>query len=231
MAQKRKNTIVRGYFERVSWKVLDKHRLAVRDLIRGHAGIYALYKNDHLYYVGLAANLMSRVNHHLRDRHKGKWDRFSVYLTIVDEHIRPLEALMIRIARPAGNRVQGRLAGASDLARTLAREMSERAKDDVAALIGGSAARRRRRSKAKGIRGSLALANLLERPLRLRAIYKGKEYRASLRRNGQIQFAGKLFGSPNMAARQIVRRPVDGWHFWRYRRGPKEWVSLRQIKR
>jgi predicted GIY-YIG superfamily endonuclease len=33
-------------------------------LIKGHAGIYALYKGERLYYVGLATNLMGRVKQH-----------------------------------------------------------------------------------------------------------------------------------------------------------------------
>ena len=81
MAASKKNGIVTRYFERVSWKLLEKHRPIIKDMIRGHAGIYALYKRDKLYYVGLATNMMNRVNHHLKDRHKGKWDGFSVYLT------------------------------------------------------------------------------------------------------------------------------------------------------
>lgn len=47
---------------------------------------------------------MTRVNHHLKDWHKGKWDRFSVYLTNDDEHIKPLESLMLRIINPKGNK-------------------------------------------------------------------------------------------------------------------------------
>jgi len=93
---------VREYLERVSWRVLEKHRPTVRAMIRGHSGIYALYKGDKLYYVGLANNLMGRVNNHLKDRHKGKWDRFSVYLTTDDAHMRPLEALVLRVVDPHG---------------------------------------------------------------------------------------------------------------------------------
>jgi hypothetical protein len=60
---------------------LDEYRDIVRTMIRGKSGVYALYKQDKLYYVGLASNLMTRVNGHLKDRHHGAWDRFSVYLT------------------------------------------------------------------------------------------------------------------------------------------------------
>ena len=86
-------------------------------------------------------------------------------------------------------------------------------------------------AKTKQKRGSRALANLIDRPLRLKAIYKGREYRASLRRNDQICLEHKLYESPNQAARTIVKRPVDGWHFWRFSKTPREWVPLRQLKR
>lgn len=91
------NSIVREFVEGISGKVLEQYRPLIGQLIKRRAGVYALYKNDRLYYVGLASNLMARVNGHLKDRHKGKWDRFSVYLTIADSHIRPLEALLLRI--------------------------------------------------------------------------------------------------------------------------------------
>ena len=41
--------MVRSYFERVSWKVLDEYRPIVKLMIKGHAGIYALYKGEKLY--------------------------------------------------------------------------------------------------------------------------------------------------------------------------------------
>lgn len=44
MASRKGNAIVRGYFERVSWSVLDKYWPIVREMIKGHAGVYALYK-------------------------------------------------------------------------------------------------------------------------------------------------------------------------------------------
>ena len=71
MAKKKSERFVSESFERVSGRVLDEYRPLLRELTRGHAGVYALYKQDRLYCVGLAGNMMSRVNNHLRDRHKG----------------------------------------------------------------------------------------------------------------------------------------------------------------
>lgn len=229
MTIKKNNSIVSGYFERVSWKVLDKYRPIVKLMIRGHAGVYALYKGDRLYYIGLASNLMGRVNHHLKDRHSGKWDRFSVYLTIDDEHIRPLEALMLRVINPTGNRVSGNLRGAKDMVRELKRKMDETQRDETASLLGGKFVTHRRRSKTRGAKGSLVLAGLVEKPMRLVATYKDKRYVASLRRDGHISYKGKLYDSPSSVARVIIGRAANGWHFWTYRKG-KVWVKLAELR-
>ncbi len=191
----------------------------------------ALYKGDRLYYVGLASNMIGRVKQHLKDRHEKKWDRFSVYLTVSSDHIRPLEALVLRIVNLNGNRVRGKLRGAKDLFRSLNREMSETDKDRRAMLLGERALRGRRRRKTQAVKGSRPLAGLMSRRVQLKATYKGKVYRASLRRDGQIQYAGKCYDSPTAAAKAVVRRGVYGWGFWHYRLGRNEWVLLRQLKR
>jgi hypothetical protein len=231
MAKGRSNGFVSGYFERVSWQVLDKHRPIIKLLIRGHAGVYALYKRERLYYVGLASNLMSRVNHHLKDRHKGKWDRFSVYLTTDNAHMRPLEALMLRVINPVGNKVKGKLTGAQDMVRLLKRKMDEYQRDETASLLGDRFVSHRRRSKTRGVVGTLVLARLVERPIPLRAWYKDKEYRATLRRDGHIHFKRKLFDSPSAAAKVATGRGMRGWHFWHFRNPRGEWVRLDNMKR
>ena len=231
MAARNSNAIVRSYFERVSWKVLDKYRPIVKLMIKGHAGIYALYKGEKLYYVGLANNLMTRVNQHLKDRHKGKWDRFSVYLTTDDEHIRPLEALLLRVVNLEGNKVKGRLRGAQDLVRLLKRKMDESQRDETATLLGGRFVTHRRRSKTRAATGTLVLGGLFERPVRLVATWKGNEYKASLRRDGHISYKGKLYDSPTSVGRVILGRAVNGWQFWRYRNPRGEWVNLAELKR
>jgi Restriction Enzyme Adenine Methylase Associated len=181
--------------------------------------------------LGLANNLMARVNHHLKDRHKGKWDRFSVYLTNDDEHIKPLESLMLRVINPQGNKVSGRLRGAQDMVRPLKRRMIEFQRDETASLLGGRFVIHRRRSKTKAAKGSLVLARLVGRPMRLIATYKGIEYKASLRRDGHISYKGNLYESPTGVAKVVVGRTVNGWHLWRYRAPRGEWVKLLELRR
>lgn len=51
--------LVREYLERVGGDALGGalYRSILDAMIRDHAGVYALYKDDRLYYVGLATNL------------------------------------------------------------------------------------------------------------------------------------------------------------------------------
>ena len=107
---RRREALVTQHLENVSREVLERYQQLAQDFIRGRHGVYALYRRGKLYYVGLATNLRGRLKSHLRDRHGESWDRFSVYLTIGDQHMRELEALMLRISKPKGNKVKGRFA-------------------------------------------------------------------------------------------------------------------------
>lgn len=46
--------LVQGYLERTSSKVFSAFPKQITDLISGQHGVYALYKKNRLYYVGLA---------------------------------------------------------------------------------------------------------------------------------------------------------------------------------
>ena len=137
-----KKQLVFEHLEDVSWRVLKEYPQIVRGLLKGRAGVYALYSKSKLYYVGLASNLMPRLNQHLGDRHAPKWDRFSVYLTVRSEHIKELESLLLRIVKPKGNTQSGKFAKSKRLNNQLNREMTEEDKDRRARLLGGKVARR-----------------------------------------------------------------------------------------
>ncbi|MFL6621281.1 MAG: hypothetical protein ACJ8NR_01485 [Sulfurifustis sp.] len=231
MPSRRADHLLLGFLEGVSWKVLDEYPEIIADLIRKRTGVYALYKQKHLYYVGLASNLMGRIKHHLRDRHANLWDRFSVYITQRDEHVKQLESLLLRISKPAGNRVKGGFGGSANLYRRLAKAMSAADADRRALMLGGRAARQRRRAKTADARGTLVLVGLVERRLPLRGEYKGKTYRATLRRDGYISYKGGLYESPSAAARRIIKGPANGWMFWHYKEAARNWPPLAELRR
>lgn len=227
------DTLVTDYIERMSGDILDdRYRPQLAELIRGHSGIYALYKDDNLYYVGLAVDLMRRVDQHLTDRHRGAWNRFSVYLTQRDEHLKPLESLLLRVFKPNGNQQGGKLPGASDRKRALAQAMKRRDEDLRAVALGRPARKQVVRPSPATVRGWTPLAprivafEALPRPQPLQAHYKGTLYRASLLKNGSVRVGGVRHASLSAAAVSIVNRNMNGWWFWKSRNADGEWIRL-----
>lgn len=221
-------SLLRQHLEGVSWRVLDEYRELIREMIRGQAGVYALYYRNKLYYVGLASNLMGRIQQHLRDRHGGQWDRFSVYLTENSQHIKELESLLLRIVNPAGNKQGGRFAGSQNLVPLLHRSMSEIDADRRASLIGGNLAKRRKKRRASSATGADALKGAVDRSTRLIGARDGWEYSATLRRDGTIRYGGSIYDSPSAAAKAALGLArCNGWSFWHIRNADGEWVRLR----
>jgi hypothetical protein len=218
--------------------MLEQYAPLIRDIVGKRHGVYALYSREKLYYVGLATNLKGRLGSHLRDRHKGLWDRFSVYLTIDHGHIKELESLVIRIAQPKGNRQQGKFAKSENLAKSLRRLYREHLEQQWAEFTGkklareaeaGGKRRGRKANEAKG-KGS-GLAGRFDRAISLRGVHKRKPFKGRLRIDGTIRTAGKTYDSPSSAAAAVVGHAVNGWWFWHYERAPGQWVRLKELRR
>ena len=126
--------LVSQHLEGISANALDKYQSVIRDYIKGKYGLYVLYRRNRLYYVGLASNLRSRLKQHLRDRHKGLWDRFSVYLTVENHHIKELESLVLRIVQPKGNVQKGKFPRSQDLKIRLTRDIRSRQRAELETL-------------------------------------------------------------------------------------------------
>jgi hypothetical protein len=182
--------------------------------------------------VGLARDLRGRLKTHLRDKHGESWDRFSMYLTVGDDHIKELESLVLRIVRPTGNRQGGKFTNALNLRREFTRRVKQDAAAHLSELLGMEEAGRKVTLRT-GLPSKTVLANYITRPMRLRARYKGKVLKARVLRSGLISFAGRRFQSPSTAACAALphRRAINGWHFWMYERAPRDWVRLRELRR
>jgi hypothetical protein len=230
----KRKALVTEYLENVSRGVLARYRKIVRRYSHRRQGVYALYRKGQLYYVGLATNLRGRLGTHGRDRHGTSWDRFSVYLTVGDEHLRELEALLIRIANPKGNRQVGKFAKAENLRRRFKKDVRTRMAEETLELLGdgrGLAGRPRRRSVVRGAGSKTAFTRLAHRPSRLRADYKGRILRAKVLADGRIRFNGSVFSSPSKAASIAIGRPCNGWWFWKFERTPGQWERLRELRK
>jgi hypothetical protein len=97
----------------------------LQKIMRNYAGVYALYKNNRLYYFGLATNLYWRLLDHTKNRNKGKWDRFAIFRVDQVRYLKDIETLLLQVADPPGNIVSGHLHRDADLTRVLRRIQSE----------------------------------------------------------------------------------------------------------
>lgn len=222
--------LVSEFFEKMSWEFLENYRDIINGMIKGKAGVYALYKGDRLYYVGLAVNLKRRLTQHLKDRHKGRWSHFSVYLVTEDDHIKPLESLVLRIADPVGNAVKGKLPGATNMRSSIVQKMKMRDADVRSKMVGGAVVKRRIQEDARVVSAAGA-KGAIDRRHSLKATYKSQSFKATLRKDGKINFDGNLYSSPTAAAQAVTQRSsaINGRTFWKYKNEAGEWVALSQL--
>jgi hypothetical protein len=122
-----KGALVKGVSARLPIELLDepsfKHGL--QEITRGYSGIYFLYKRNRLYYIGLAKNLYWRLIGHTKNKHKGKWDSFSIFRVGRVRYLKDVESLLLRAARPPGNAVSGHFHRDADLTKVLKKIRSE----------------------------------------------------------------------------------------------------------
>ena len=227
--------LVSQYLEKISRSVLKDYQAIIREYVARRHGVYALYRGNRLYYVGLASNLRSRLRDHLRNRHGQSWDHFSVYLTIGDSHIKELESLVVRIASPQGNKQEGKFAKAENLRKRLGQAIRQQQRKELKELMGGQKRKtpvKPTSTAPKSRKGRLpVLSKYISTPLKLKATFKNKSITARVLKNGTIRFAGKTYFSPSLAGKAACNRPSNGWTFWRYERAPGDWVHLDQLRK
>jgi hypothetical protein len=223
--------LVSQYLENISGGALEKYQDTVRDYIRERQGVYALFKHGKLYYVGLAHNLRSRLQAHLRDHHAGCWDRFSVYLTIGDTHLRELESLVLRIIKPKGNKQKGKFLRAESLRSRFSSDIRRIQQAEWRSVIGKGTSGEHRTPKVDA-RGEAVLGTYIAGPMKLRATFKGNNIAAHVRKDGVIRFEGGKYTSPSLAAAAACKRKTcNGWTFWKYERAPGDWVKLDNLRK
>ena len=204
-------------------QALEKYQDIIRQYIRGRHGIYALYRKGKLQYVGLASNLRARLHRHLRDRHKDSWDHFSVYLTIDNRGIKELETLLLRIVSPSGNRVGGKFVRSQNLAVQLRRDIRawHREQEQLLVPVRRKAAGEKKVRVERQVGGKAPLAAYVSEPKKMRVRYKGKLYRARIRRDGTILYDSVVYQTPSAAGMAVRKRATNGWQFWQYERATR----------
>jgi hypothetical protein len=225
--------IVTGYLEKVNADVFDKYQKEITDMTKGEQGIYALYRKNKLYYVGLATNLRNRIKHHLIDRHKDHWTHFSLYVIRKVDHIKELESLLLRIAYPVGNSQKGKLKTSTNLMPSLLDRVEESHEREITNLFKGT---RPHLVKSKKVRPSkrkvLPLKGLVVPWKRIYSTYKGKHYKAMVYPSGRIRLEERFFDTPTAAARYANgNKTVNGWTFWQVKDNKGRLVRLSMVRK
>jgi len=212
--------------------VFAEYQSIIRDYIKGKNGVYALYKGHMLYYVGLTSNMRTRIKHHLKDRHAGKWDSFSFYLTEDNKHIKELETLILKVAEPKGNKVKGNLPGSKDLFRQLDKDIKVFQNEKRKRILKGhfTSPKTGKPNFSPTEKGQPSLAPYVSQSFPIQKTYKGKTYKAKVRSNGKIYYEGVVYDNPTAPAKKIVKRTVSGWLFWHFKNDEGKWIKLHKLR-
>jgi hypothetical protein len=105
-----KGTLVKGYIPPLPISVLeiDVFRKELGAMLKHNSGVYVLYMNKKLYYVGIANDLFVRLRQHTKDKHKNKWNKFSAFVVGRGKYLKDIESMFHRISQTPGNVVRGK---------------------------------------------------------------------------------------------------------------------------
>ncbi len=211
--------LVSDYLEDLAGEILDESQV-VEAFVGKRPGIYALYRKGTLYYVGLATDLKARLKQHQKDRHSGKWDRFSVFITTQDDHLKDLESLLLRVTKkPPGNRLNGKFDGAKKRNTELKRRFQSQQKEVMKGLF-NIATKPTDSDKEQG--------NTRSGPWALRAFFKDNTYKALLRKDGSVRYKNKVYTSLSATATHVTGHPTNGRWFWWIKNHKGEWARVKE---
>ena len=231
--------LVCQHVEGLSWDILETYPQVIDKVIGRWPGIYVLYHKGKPYYVGLATKLIERFPGHLNDKNAGKWETFSLYLTLGEKFIKDLEALLLHIYKPSGNSNRMQFKHSENLASSIDKMVKAAQKNQREALWGRSVGGSKNMRLTKVGRKS-TLAPFISKRIDIRMIFKGKRYIAHVRPDGLIAFdhrsadysrvKGKVFTSPSSAASAVAGHAMDGWSWWQFEHGKGHWVPLDKLR-
>jgi hypothetical protein len=223
-------SLITDRVEGISKDVFKRYFSEITSLIGSSPGIYALYDEDQLYYVGKSTDLKKRVKQHLRDRHYASWTHFSWFLIRKVDHINEIESLLIRISNPKGNRIKPKGRAKGDLIKKLKKMVKDSQRTEYEKMFPQKKTANRGAGK-KAVATRKKIKGLVSRKTTLYRSYKGKEYKALLFPTGVIKIGKNKYSSPTAAALKIVDGPtVNGWNFWYIKDSNGEWVKLSEFR-
>ena len=223
---------MRGLFnrklEKVSKEIFEKYHGALSELVGTSHGVYALYNENELYYVGKTSDLKRRIKQHLKDRHVAQWTHFSLYLMSKSAYIGDIESVLISIADPTGNKAKPKGTADAELRKDLEDIVKKRQEEERSRLFGTKKSSKRKKSKTQTKRPTLK--NIFSKARPLSTKFKGKEYKARLLISGKIRYKGKLYDTPSGAAVAALGGSKSGWNYWEVQNEDGNWVKLSTLK-
>lgn len=185
---------------KASIDVLLEYEEALIDKIGDNGGIYVLYKGKKIYYIGKAIKLKQRIKQHFTDKHKNKWDHFSLYVVSDKKFIPQLERVLIFLIQPIGNK----LIYQREIKRS-EKELKKAISDLVEKHIDCLFYKEEHKQKTTKYRV-------------LKRTYKGKVYTAILNRDGTVTYNKKTYSSLTATAKKICKyKAISGPRFWNIR--------------
>ncbi len=116
--ESKSSSFVNQFAERIPIEKL-KTLIILSKRFRKKTGFYFLYDGNTLYYVGIG-NIIQRLKSHAYvDKHKGKWNYFSFYITENIDHAKEIEAIIQRSTQLEGNIKTGKLRNSKDLTESI----------------------------------------------------------------------------------------------------------------
>jgi len=125
-----KGELIKGMSNKLPSEILENpiFKKKLKEIMRSYSGIYALYKGNNLYYIGLTKNLYARIGWHKKDKHAGRWDKFIIFRIKKIRYLKDIETLIHHLVDTPGNRVKGKVPKDSDLNRVLREILMEHIK-------------------------------------------------------------------------------------------------------
>ena len=126
-----KGSLIKGMSKKLPSSLLDNpiFEERLKEIMKGYSGIYALYKNKKLYYIGLTTDLHGRIKWHTKDRHAGKWDKFIIFRIKKINYLKDIETLVQNVIDTKGNRSKGNVPKDSDLNKILQEILKQHKKE------------------------------------------------------------------------------------------------------
>ena len=134
MSQRKEPSIIFTHtLDKVSKKIFEKpqHREKIIKYIGKQTGVYALYNQKKLYYIGQASDLARRIKNHLNNQHANFWTDFSVYFIKKASFVNDIESIMISIMKPEGNRNKPMLGKKINLIDILKKDIEKEHQDEL----------------------------------------------------------------------------------------------------